>query len=153
MHLLNLQPNQAYARFALYDEFTDGDDDLDMYVYYSPDGVNFTQVGKSGGATAQEQVSLLIPAAGTYAVLVHGFDTDNVAGGAGSEYQLLAWEFGLNDDVGNMTATGPGIVNAGGTENVTIDWSNLGTDSIYLGGISHNTPQGLVSITVVSIRN
>ena len=45
------------------------------------------------------------------------------------------------------------FVNAGTIENVDVSWTNLESDTIYLGGISHNTPQGLVAITVISIRN
>jgi hypothetical protein len=52
-----------------------------------------------------------------------------------------------------MTATGPGFVNAGTTEAVDISWSGLGADTIYLGGISHNTPQGMVALTIVTIQN
>lgn len=153
-HFLTVSPDQAYVRFMLRDEFTDGDDDLDMYVYYSTDGNAFTRIGESGEFNSDEEFSLFRPAAGVYGVFVHGFETDSSdPAGPGSNYRLLAWEFGFNDDVGNMTATGPPFVNAGSTENVTVNWSNLGTDSIYLGAISHNTPQGLVSFTIVSIRN
>jgi subtilisin family serine protease len=154
VHLLTVSAEQAYVRFILRDEFTDGDDDLDMYVYYSPDGSSYNRIGQSGEFNSDEEFSLLNPAAGFYAVFVHGFETDSSdAGGPGSNYKLLAWEFGFNDDVGNMTATGPAFVSAGGTENVVVNWSNLGTDSIYLGGISHNTPQGRVGFTIVNIRN
>jgi subtilisin family serine protease len=154
VHLLTVTPDQAYVRFILRDEFTDGDDDLDMYVYYSPDGNSYNRVGQSGEFNSDEEFSLLRPPAGIYAVFVHGFETDSSdAGGPGSNYKLLAWEFGFNDDVGNMTASGPAFVSAGSIENVVVNWSNLGTDSIYLGGISHNTPQGLVGFTIVSIRN
>jgi len=151
-HFLNIMPNQAYARFILRDEFTDGDDDLDMYVYYSSDGNSFTRIGESGEFNSDEEFSLFSPPPGVYGIFVHGFQTDSTdANGPGSNYRLLAWEFD-NDD-GNMTATGPTFVNAGDTGNVSVSWSNLGTDSIYLGGISHNTPQGRVSFTIVSIRN
>ena len=153
MHLLNVLPDQAYVRFALFDRFTDGDDDLDMYVYYSADGSEFTQVGLSGNPTSEEEVSFVLPAAGTYAVLIHGFRTDNVAGGDGARYELHAWEFGLNDDVGNMTVSAPTVVGAGGSEEITIEWSNLAADSMYLGGISHNTADGLEAITIVDIQN
>ena len=66
---------------------------------------------------------------------------------------MLGWAFGLIDDQGNMTASGPGFVNAGSVEDVVVNWSGLESDTIYLGGISHNTPQGLVALTVISIRN
>jgi len=152
-HLIDVPSEQAYLRFALYDELTDGDDDLDMYVYYCPDSVNCTKIGESGEPTSREQFNVLLPGAGRYAVLVHGFDTDNTAGGPGANYSLLGWAFGLSDDQGNMTASGPGFVNAGTTDAVQLSWSGLAADTIYLGGISHNTPQGLVAITVVTIQN
>jgi subtilisin family serine protease len=152
-HLIDVPADQAYLRFEMYDELTDGDDDLDMYIYYCPDNINCTKIGQSGEPTSREQFNVLLPGAGRYAVLIHGFETDNVAGGPGANYQLLGWSFGLIDDQGNMTATGPGFVNAGTTDNVDVNWNGLESDTIYLGGISHNTPQGLVAITVIRIRN
>jgi len=152
-HLIDVPTDQAYARFALFDALTDGNDDLDLYVYFCPDNVNCYKVGESGNPTSDEEVNLLLPTAGRYAALVHGFETDQVAGGPGSYYTLLAWAFGLADDLGNMTASGPPFVNAGTTDTVTVDWSGLLPNTIYLGGISHNTPQGLSAITIIRIGN
>ncbi|HZW60212.1 MAG TPA: hypothetical protein VFE85_07955, partial [Woeseiaceae bacterium] len=125
----------------------------DMYVYYCPDGVNCSKIGESGEPTSQEQFNVQLPGAGVYAVFVHGFDTDNVTGGPGAVYDIVAWQFGLNDNQGNMTVTAPGFVNAGTTEDVIVNWSGLESNTIYLGGISHHAPQGLVGITVINIRN
>lgn len=150
-HLIDVPANQAYLRFALFDFLTDGDDDLDMYVYHCADNVNCIKIGESGEPTSQEEVNVLLPAAGRYAVLIHGFETDEVAGGPGAFYSLLGWAFGLNDDQGNMTAGGPAFVNAGTVENVTVDWSVSQSDTIYLGGVSHNTPQGISALTVIRI--
>ncbi len=152
-HLIDVPADEAYLRFALFDALTDGNDDLDMYVYYCADNVNCVKIGESGEPTSQEEFNVTLPAGGRYAVLVHGFQTDQVGGGPGSNYQLLAWSFGLVDDQGNMSASGPAFVNAGTTETVTVDWSGLLPDTIYLGGISHNTPQGLSAITVIRIGN
>ena len=152
-HVIDVPADQLFLRFSTFDALTDGDDDLDMYVYYCPDGVNCSKIGQSGGPTAEEQVDVLLPGQGTYVVFIHGFETDNVAGGPGSLYTLLGWSFGIVDDQGNMTATGPAFVNAGTTQDVTVDWSGLAPDTIYLGGISHNTPDGLVSLTVISVEN
>ncbi len=152
-HLIDVPADQLFVRFATFDALTDGDDDLDMFVFYSADGVNFFKIGESGGATSEERVEVILPDAGTYAVLIHGFETDNVAGGPGAFYTLLGWSFGIVDDPGNMTASGPAFVNSGTTEDVTVDWSGLAPDTIYLGGISHNTPDGLVSLTVISVEN
>ena len=86
-------------------------------------------------------------------LLVHGFETDEVSGGPGANYQLLGWAFGVNDDKGNMSASGPAFVSAGATDTVTINWSGLVSNTIYLGGISHNTPQGISGLTLITIGN
>ncbi|MDX1402992.1 MAG: S8 family serine peptidase [Woeseiaceae bacterium] len=153
MHLMDVPPDQLFLRFATFDALTDGDDDLDMFVFYSADGVSFFKIGESGGATSEEQVDVTLPDAGTYAVLIHGFETDNVSGGPGANYTLVAWHFGIVDDAGNMTASGPLAVSSGTTENVIVDWNGLPPGTIYLGGISHNTPDGLVALTVISVEN
>lgn len=165
MHLFGVPANEAFLRFELRDQLTDGDDDLDMYLYYCPQQLecldagnfvlpeNFFKIGQSGEATSEEQLSVFIPGAGVYAVFVHGFETDTVSGGPGAVYSLLAWEFGLNDNVGNMTVTGPASVTPGTSENIAVNWIGLAPDSIYLGGISHNTPDGLVSLTLINIEN
>jgi subtilisin family serine protease len=154
LHAISVPSGQLYARFALFDALTDGDDDLDLYVYYcGADGQSCVEVGKSGGPTSQEQVDLTRPAAGIYAVFVHGFETDNTQGGEGTNYQLLAWAFGEVDNAGNMSASGPAFVSAGTTGTVTVDWSGLTANTIYFGGISHITPQGLSGLTLITIGN
>jgi len=153
-HVISIPANQLYARFALFDALTDGDDDLDMYVYYcGTTGESCTKLGESGEPTSQERFDIYRPAEGLYAVLVHGFETDEVQGGPGSNYQLLGWAFGTIDDKGNMTASGPAFVNAGTTGTVTVDWAGLGANTIYFGGISHNTPQGESGLTLITIGN
>ena len=153
-HVYSVPANQLYARFALFDRFTDGDDDLDMYVYYCGiDGASCTKLGESGGPTSEEQFDVDRPAAGLYAVLIHGFETDEVQGGPGANYSLFGWAFGEVDDEGNLTASGPAFVNAGTTDTVTIDWAGLAVNQIYFGGISHLTPQGLSALTLVTIEN
>jgi subtilisin family serine protease len=154
LHVISIDPGQLYARFALFDALTDGDDDLDLYVYYcGTDGQSCVEVGKSGEPTSQERVDLARPAAGIYAVFVHGFETDVTNGGPGTNYQLLGWAFGEVDDAGNMNASGPAFVSAGTTGTVTVDWSGLTSNTIYFGGISHVTPQGLSGLTLITIGN
>jgi subtilisin family serine protease len=152
-HLVDVPADQIYVRFSLFDSLTDGEDDLDLYVYFCADNVNCVKVGESGEPTSQEEFNMLLPAAGRYAVLVHGFATDNASGGNGSNYQMLGWAFGLDDDEGNMTATGPVVVSAGTTENITVTWSGLAPNTIYLGGVSHTTPDGMAAITVIRVGN
>lgn len=153
-HTISVPADQLYLRFSLFDALTDGDDDLDMYVYYcGADGTSCSKIGESGEPTSEEQFDVYRPAAGLYAVLVHGFETDEVSGGPGANYQLLGWAFGVNDDKGNMSASGPAFVSAGATDTVTINWFGLISNTIYLGGISHNTPQGISGLTLITIGN
>lgn len=153
-HVRRVTENQLFARFSLFDALTDGDDDLDLYVYYcGPTGSFCTRVGESGSQTSAERVDIYRPTAGLYAVYVHGFETDEINGGPGANYSLLAWSFGVDDDRGNMSVSGPAFVGAGTTGDVTVNWSGLGPNNLYLGGISHNTPQGLSELTIVTIGN
>jgi len=148
-----VEPDTLFVRFALFDELTDGNDDLDLYLYYCPPNIDCFKIGESGEATSREQIDIFQPLPGDYVVFVHGFETDPVAGGPGAVYTTLAWSVGLIDNPGNMSASGPGFVNAGATEDVTVNWSGLAPDNLYLGGISHNTPNGLASFTVINISN
>jgi hypothetical protein len=153
-HIIAVSANQLFLRFSLFDALTDGNDDLDMYVYYCGlNGLACTQIGTSGEPTSEEQFNLFRPAAGIYGVYIHGFETDQVNGGPGATYSMLAWSIGTTNDVGNMTVMGPAFVNAGTTADVTVDWAGLLSNTIYLGGISHNTPQGVSGLTIVTIEN
>ncbi len=153
-HVFDVPPDQLFLRFSMFDKLTDGDDDLDMYVYYCGlDGRACARIGESGEPTSQEQFNVYRPAPGKYAVYVHGFETDQISGGEGTHYQVLSWVIGINDDKGNMSASGPAFVSAGTTGDVTIDWSGLISNTIYLGGVSHITPQGLSELTIVTIGN
>ncbi len=153
-HVFVVPANQLFLRFSMFDALTDGNDDLDMYIYYcGADGSACSRIGESGAPTSQEQFNLFRPTPGYYGVYVHGFETDEVAGGPGANYSLLAWWFGENDDAGNMTANGPAFVAAGTTADVTVDWAGLLPNNIYLGGVSHITPLGLVELTIITIGN
>ena len=153
-HVISVPANQLYLRFALFDALTDGDDDLDMYVYYcGTDGASCIKLGESGEPTSEERFDVYRPAEGFYAVMIHGFATDEDQGGPGANYQLLGWSFGINDDQGNMNASGPAFVAAGTTQTVSVDWAGLLPNTIYLGGVSHNTPQGISGLTLLTIGN
>ncbi len=157
-HLIDVPDGQLYLRVSLFDALTEGNDDLDLYLYYQPGACNpldfrGTRVTESGGPTSEEQVNVFRPPAGCYGALVHGYETDPSNSQPGTNYTMLAWAVGIVDDRGNMTASGPPFVNSGATETVTVNWANLVSDTIYLGGISHNTPQGLGGLTLITIGN
>ncbi len=133
----------AYARFALFDDFTDGNDDLDLYVYRGS-----TLVGASGSGTSTEEVNLVLPAADTYTVWVHGWQTD----GPDSDFTLFSWQIGLVDDAGNMTVTAPTSAVTAETGAIDVSWTGLDPAQKYLGAVSHSGPSGLLGLTVVAIN-
>ena len=79
-------------------------------------------------------VALDLPDAGTYTIVVHGWQTD----GPDASYTLFNWTFGLVDDRGNMTVTAPASATLGATETIAVDWMGLGTGTKYLGAVSHS---------------
>lgn len=140
-HTFDVSAGSVYARFSLFDDYTDGEDDLDLYIW-GPDG-GF--VGGSGSGTSAEQVDVLFPDPGTYYIVVHGWQTD----GPDANYTLFSWAFGPN--AGNMTVTAPTAASLGVTEAVTVDWAGLVTGTRYLGAVSHSDASGLLALTLVRI--
>ena len=123
------------CRIALFDDQTDGNDDLDLYVYGPTLGGGFGLVGSSRGPTSTEEVNLINPIPGTYTVFVHGLNTD----GPDANYTLFSWIGG--PPVGNLTVAAPTPVTAGGTGTITASWSGLSPATKYLGVLTfRSTP-------------
>ena len=151
--VLDVPPDQLFLRFALFDANTDGDDDLDLYAFYCPTPTSCRSVGESGEDTSNEVIDVPGPAAGRYEVFVHGFETDNVAGGTGANFDLHSWLLGPADLNANLAVETPSFVAAGGRETVSAAWSQLETGQRYLGAVFHLTPTGLAALTLVSLNN
>jgi subtilisin family serine protease len=149
-HIITIPPDQAYARFALFDSLTDGNDDLDLYLFFCQNNL-CSQIAESGSFTSEEEIDLAFPTAGTYAALVHGFETDQISGGPGANYELQAWSFGVIDNVGNLTVTAPAAAIQGVTDNIQLNWTGLDPSTRYLGGISHSSSVGLEALTIVTV--
>jgi subtilisin family serine protease len=146
LHRINVPTGAAYARFSLFDDYTDGNDDLDLYVFY-PSGVF---AGGSGSGTSAEQVDVLFPPAGDYYVFVHGWQTD----GADSNYTLFDWSVSAdpaNDD-GSLSVTAPAAATLGETANVTASWSGLDAGTKYLGAVSYSDAGGVFGLTLVNVQ-
>jgi len=150
---INVPADQLYLRVALFDEFTDGEDDLDLYLFYCESGTpdNCARLAQSGGFTSDEKIDLTMPKPGLYVAVVHGFETDQVAGGPGANYSLFTWSFGVTDDVGNLDVVAPATVVAGDRLSLDVSWASLDPGTRYLGAISHDTPLGLYELTIVDI--
>ena len=120
----------SLLRISMFDVETDGDDDIDLYLYRVNADSSLTLVGVSGGGTSAEQIQLANPTAATYRLFVHGWETD----GPDANYSLHSWTLGTAD-AGNMTVTGPITATIGGTGTVNLSWTGLDAGKRYLGTI------------------
>jgi subtilisin family serine protease len=143
LHFITVPAGSAYARFSLFDAYTDGNDDLDLYVYY-PSGAF---AGGSGSGTSAEQVDVAFPPAGDYYVFVHGWGTD----GPDANYTLFSWAVPATPGSSNMTVTAPASATLGATGTITVDWSGLDADTKYLGAVSHSDAGGILDLTLVAV--
>jgi hypothetical protein len=135
-------------RVSMFDEETDGADDIDLYLYRVNDDNTLTLVGLSGTGTSAEQIQLTNPAAATYRLFVHGWQTD----GADANYTLHAWSLGSADE-GNMTAAGPGTATIGGTGTVNLSWTGLASGHKYFGAVLYLEGATIHARTFVRIDN
>jgi len=148
-HYITVPEGQLYLRIALFDEFTDGEDDLDLFLFHYSNNQCGTQVAESGGLTSDEEIDIVDPEAGPYVVLVHGFEPDQVAGGPGANYALFTWY--IDDNVGNLDITTPSSVAAGDRLSFDVAWSALDPATRYLGAIEHSTPTDGHPLTIVNV--
>jgi subtilisin family serine protease len=124
------------ARFSL----DSGDDtaDLDLFAYR-----NGALQALSASGAADEQVTLIAPAAGTYDVYVNGFATP----GGSTAYNLS--NFVVPDaDAGNLTVTDNVAVTIGAPVTLTASWSGLDPAQRWLGVVSY---AGATDVTLVSV--
>jgi subtilisin family serine protease len=126
---VTIAANTTVARFQLFAGDASPGSDLDLYVYRGS-----TQVGVSGGGTADEQVTLRNPTAGAYTVYVHGFA---VAGGTPSPFKLYTWLLG-NTGAGNMAVSAPASAVIGTTGAINLTFSGLASGKKYLGAVAYN---------------
>jgi subtilisin family serine protease len=142
-HVVTVPAGTGYTRISLFDEYTDGNDDLDLNVYDS----GFVFVGGSGSGTSAEQVDILLPADTTYNVAVHGWQTD----GPDANYTLFDWSVSATPG-GNMSVdSAPASALAGTTGTVDVSWSGVPSGK-QLGAVSHSDGGGIIDLTLVSVE-
>ncbi len=141
-HAISVPAGAQLVRISLFNNYTDGTDDLDLYVYNS----SFSFVGSSGSGSSAEQVDVIAPGSTTYYVAVHGWQTD----GADANYTLFSW--GPQADLANTTVDAPNAATSGTTETITVEWEGL-SSAKYLGVISHSDGGGVIGRTIVNIQN
>ena len=147
-HDIIVSAGTRVLRVSMFDEETDGADDIDLYLYRVNADDSLTLVALSGSGTSAEQVQLTNPAAATYRLFVHGWQTE----GADANYSLHAWVLGSADE-GNMEVTGPATATIGGTRTVNLSWSDLAAGEKYLGAIDYMEGATIHATTIVRIDN
>jgi subtilisin family serine protease len=148
VHPFEVAAGTTLARFSLFDEFTDGNDDIDIYLYRVETGGALTLVGLSAGGTSAERIDLQTPAAGNYKLYVHGWQTD----GASANYTLFSWLV-PSTAAGNMTAaSSTSSATVGGTAEITVNWFGLTAGTKYLGRVSYSDGSSEIGSTIVTIN-
>ena len=146
-------------RVALFsaDAMTDGDADLDLYLYYC--GVSggpcviFDQepYASATADTTDELIDVAKPLTGTWVIDVHGHST---ADGNPADFRLYAWAFGSDIAANNLTLTNiPASAEPGVTTDIAAGWDNL-AEGLWLGGITHYGDGGApLATTVIEVDN
>jgi subtilisin family serine protease len=148
VHEFTVEPGTTHARFSLFDEFTDGADDIDIYLYRVGEGDSLELVGFSAGSTSAERIDLASPAAGDYKLYAHGWQTD----GTTAVYTLFSWLV-PSTAAGNMTvSSSTSSATVGGTADITVAWSGLTATTKYLGRVSYRDGSGEIGSTLVAIN-
>jgi hypothetical protein len=145
-HDIVVPAGTSIFRISMFDAETDGDDDIDLYLYRVNADSSLTLVGLSGGGTSAEQIQLANPDAATYRLFVHGWETD----GPDANYSLHSWTLGTAD-AGNMTVTGPSTATIGGSATVNLSWTGLDAGKKYLGSILYQQDATTHATTIVRV--
>jgi subtilisin family serine protease len=145
-HDIVVPAGTSIFRISMFDAETDGDDDIDLYLYRVNADSSLTLVGTSGGGTSAEQIQLANPTAATYRLFVHGWETD----GPDANYSLHSWTLGTAD-AGNMTVTGPAVATIGGTGTVNLSWTGLDAGKRYLGTVLYQEGATTHGTTIVRV--
>ncbi|HEU4349280.1 MAG TPA: S8 family serine peptidase, partial [Actinoplanes sp.] len=132
------------ARFSA--DAADDSADLDLFVYRGGQ-----LVGISASGAADEQVTLMAPAAGTYDVYLNGFATP----GGSTSYGLANFVVGAADLPNSSVTTGVSVT-LGVPATLTASWNGLDVTQRWLGVISYagqasTGPVTTDDVTLVSI--
>lgn len=141
-----------YLRVAIAGTDPGANDDLDLYLHCPDDACpNGDAVLASASTDSPEILDLLDPAAGEYVIDVHGYQTDDSAGGAGASFEVGVWQVSSATNLGSLGATPSGSAALGTTGQVGLSWAGLAAGTLYLGLISHGNGTEIFGNTLVEI--
>jgi hypothetical protein len=131
-------PNEL-VRFDLFDEDTDGNDDLDLYLFR-----NGVQVASSFNPTSRETVMHRNSGVNaTYTILVHAWATD----GPDANFTLFGWVLGA-DGLGTLSPTSLAAT-SGSVHTISLTTSGLTPGTRYLGEVTYSGA-GVLARTLVT---
>ena len=134
------------ARHSTFDADFPAGTDVDLYLY---EAGSTDLVASSGGGSAEEQIQILDPPAGTYDLYVVLFGA--APGQTGATVPTYLWALD-GTAKGNLTATPASqAVQAGVPVTVTAAWSGLTAGNRYLGRISYGDGSATAGGTFVQI--
>jgi len=150
LYHFNNMPANTHFRLQTFDADTSvpGSDDLDLRLYYGPNGCGgpITLLGSSGSATSNEVIDVSNGPAGCYWLVV---DYYAAANGDNSDYTL--WAMPVFGDEGNTSVTAPLGAVAGTTETVTVGYSGLTLGARYLGILHHSNGGGEIARSIIAV--
>jgi len=87
--------------------------------------------------TSNEVIDFDFPTAGYYIVDVHAYEVD-LDGVPGSNFNMLAWTFGNEQENDNLIISGaPSIASTGTAVDLSVSWTGL-ESGVFLGGVIHS---------------
>lgn len=137
----------AFLRLALTTEDLvppDVDVDIDLYLA----GPSGEVVASSTAGGTNELIELTAPAAGTYTLYVHGWQTitDSV------QFSVRSWIVPATPGTGALAIdSAPAAAVLGETGSIVASWAGLDPDQSYLGAVSHADGTGPIGLTLVEI--
>jgi subtilisin family serine protease len=133
----------TYARFQLFASDANANSDIDMCVFQGT-----TPRGTSTTGTSDEIVNVTNPGAGSWTVVVHGWE----AGGASSPFKLHTWLLG-STAAGNMTLSGvPASATIGQVATIGLTFNGLAPATKYLGSVAYTDVPGAPAPTIVRVN-
>jgi len=130
----------AYARWEL---VIPGDDDIDLFLEDS----SGTIIASSTSGGTDELIELVLPADGTYTMVVHGWSVPSEP----LAFTLESWTVPLASGGSLSVDSAPTSATLGATETIDVSWSGLDSSTVYYGAVSHSDSAGLIGLTLVSV--
>lgn len=144
-HTISVPAGSAFLRIAMPPEATEANADLDLFLF-DPSG---SPAGSSGNGGTDELIDVLLPAAGTWTLYVHGWS----APGGDSDYDLYSWVLSATPGGNLAIDSAPTSATIGVTETVDVSWSGAAAGEWHLGAVSHADGSGLLGLTLIDVDN